>query len=90
MKEVMGTSDLKMISQKESQVTSWICHWHMTCRGGICVTEPSPLGSDAISKWIGSELSYIVAHPVVVSVNCLVEENSHIAGIRTVVNTVEV
>ena len=31
----MGASDLKPISQKESQLTSWTCHWHGAFTCGI-------------------------------------------------------
>lgn len=45
----------------EAQLTTWTCYWHG--RGTLVALSPLPMRSDALSRYIVSELNWIVEHP---------------------------
>lgn len=56
----MGSSDMQPVGQKH-KVTSWLGDCHLKWRALVGLSL-EPVRSDAIFRWIGSELSWILGH----------------------------
>lgn len=54
----------------------------MEWRSSLVGLSPSPVGSDAASGYVESELSYTGEHPAGVMEGCLAGDNPHTSGGR--------